>query len=218
MITTLKEAQRIINSSNEHLAFIIGNGINRFAFDNRIDTSWGRLLLDAWDGASFSTLSSIGKGITYTEFYDILEMEADPKDITASIIARIKNWGTAEYHDKLRNALMRIDRPVLTTNFDLCLEGESMQKTIVRHPTVKRGFSPYYPWEVVYTPDPKFSISDIYKFGIWHVNGCIDYPSSLKLSLSSYTRQGRRAVDFLHSKNYEDDFNGKDMNGHGSFI
>ena len=128
MIKYIGNAKKIIGNPSHRLAFIIGNGINRFAYKDNVDPSWSRLLLDAWDGASFSTKTSIDEGITFTEFYDLLEFESDPKKITQSIIDSIEEWGPADYHQSLRDALVRLDKPVLTTNFDMYLEGENMKK------------------------------------------------------------------------------------------
>lgn len=211
MIKDLNNAKKIINKPSHRIAFILGNGINRFAYKDNVDPSWSKLLLDAWDGASFSTKTSIDEGITFTEFYDLLEFESDPKKITQSIIDSIGEWGPTDYHQSLRDALIRLDKPVLTTNFDMYLEGVNMKKLILDHPTFGKGFTYYYPWNVVYSPDSKFSIHNIYNFGIWHINGSINYPLSLKLSLTSYTRQGKRALDYLHVKNYDDDFDGKNQ-------
>lgn len=212
MIKNIEVAKRVIGKPSHKIAFILGNGINRFAFKDNVDPSWNKLLLDAWEGASFSTVTNIDEGITFTEFYDLLELESEPKSITQSIINNIEDWGTTDYHKTLREALIKLNKPVLTTNFDMCLEGDSMKKIILDHPTFGRGFTDFYPWNVVYSPDTNFSILDIYEFGIWHVNGAINYPRSLKLSLTSYTRQGKRALDFLHAKNFEDDFYGKNHN------
>lgn len=209
MIRNLKVAQKIITKPSNQIAFILGNGINRFAYGDNVDPSWSKLLLDAWEGASFSTITNIDEGITFTEFYDLLEFESDPKQITQSIISAIEGWGTTDYHKSLRNALVRLDKPVLTTNFDMYLEGDDTNKIILDHPILGKGFTDFYPWNVVHSPNSNFSFHDIYRFGIWHVNGAINYSRSLKLSLTSYTRQGKRALDFLHSKNYDDDFDGK---------
>ena len=209
MIKDLKTAKKVIRKSSHKIAFILGNGINRFAYKDKVDPSWSKLLLDAWEDASFSTITNIDEGITFTEFYDLLEFESDPKKITQSIVDAIEEWGPTDYHQSLRNALVRLDKPVLTTNFDMYLEGDDMKKIILDHPTHGKGFTDFYPWNVVYSPTSKFSIHDIYSFGVWHVNGTINYPRSLKLSLTSYTRQGKRALDYLHVKNYDDDFYGK---------
>ena len=209
MIKNIRDAKKVISNPSNRIAFILGNGINRFAYKDKVDPSWSKLLLDAWDNASFTTVSIIEEGITYTEFYDLLEFESDPKKITHSIINAIKGWGITEYHSSLKEALIRLDKPVLTTNFDMYLEGNQMNKLILDHPTKGKGFTDFYPWNVVYSLDSKFSIHDIYNFGIWHVNGGINYPRSLKFSLTSYTRQSKRALDFLHTKNYDDDFYGK---------
>lgn len=211
MIRDVTTAKKILQNPSNKIAFIIGNGINRFAYGDNLDPSWSKLLLDAWGNASFSTISNIDEGITYTEFYDILEFESEPKKITQSIISRIESWGTTPYHNSLRVALQKLNRPVLTTNFDMNLEGKSMKKIILDHPFNGRTFTDFYPWNVVYSPNHKFSIQDIYQFGIWHVNGVINYARSLKLSLTSYTRQGKRALEFLHYNNFDDDFYGKNQ-------
>lgn len=85
-------------------------------------------MLDAWEEASFSTVTNIDDGITYTEFYDLLELESTPKSVTKSIINAIEDWGTTAYHNSLCEALVKLNKPVLTTNFDKYLEGDSMKK------------------------------------------------------------------------------------------
>lgn len=211
MIQDLKTAKKILEKSSHRIAFILGNGINRFAYKDNVDPSWSKLLLDAWAHVSFSTVTNIDDGITFTEFYNLLEFESDPKKITESIISAIEGWNTTDYHNSLRAALIKLNKPVLTTNFDMYLEGDSMYKKIMDHPIFGKRFTDFYPWDVVYSPNSEFSIQDIYKFGIWHVNGVINYPRSLKLSLTSYTRQGKRALDYLNSGNYDDDFSGKNQ-------
>lgn len=209
MITDFNSARRLIKQTTQ-TAFIVGNGINRHAYKSSLDTSWSNLLLKTWDGFSFTTVTEIGQGISFTEFYDILEMESTPKEIRESIISEVKTWQPTAYHKGLVNYFQNLDKPILTTNFDFCLGNESFNKIIVNHPVLGKGFTDYYPWNVVYTDKSDYSIKDIYKFGIWHINGNIEYPRSLKLSLSEYTRQSKRAVELLHSSNsYEDDFYGK---------
>lgn len=211
MITNVKDAKRIISNRSPKFAFIIGNGINRFAFkDKNVNPSWDKLLLDAWKAISFSTVSNIDEGITFTEFYDLLECEtSDSKQIVNSIIDNIEKWGITNYHKALRDALIKLDCPVLTTNFDMCLEGDANKKVIINHPTIIKRFTDYYPWNVVCGTTGKFTIEDIYKYGIWHVNGLVDYSRSLKLSLSSYTRQSKRALEFIHFSEIADDFKNK---------
>lgn len=210
MVTDLKLAKRLLFHNTDKLAFIIGNGINRYAYKGtELDTSWSALLLKAWKGASYTTLSSIDSGITFTEFYDIMELESNSKDVIYSIINDIRSWNTTDYHRRLCAFFERMNMPVLTTNFDMLLESFNSSKHIVKHPNISAGFTSYYPWNVVYTNSSDFELHDIYGFGIWHINGMIEYPSSLKLSLSSYTRQSKRAIEFLHTKSLDDDFSGK---------
>lgn len=46
MITNLKTAKTAILDPSNRLAIIVGNGINRFAYGNGLDTSWSKLLLN----------------------------------------------------------------------------------------------------------------------------------------------------------------------------
>lgn len=210
MVTDLKLAKKLLFHNSDKLAFIIGNGINRYAYKGtELDTSWSALLLKAWKGASYTTLSSIDSGITFTEFYDIMELESNSKDVIKSIINDIRGWDKTDYHRRLYASFQRLNLPVLTTNFDMLLESVHSNKHIVKHPNILAGFTSYYPWNIVYTDSSDFELHDIYGFGIWHINGMIEYPSSLKLSLSSYTRQSKRAIEFLHTKSLDDDFSGK---------
>lgn len=206
MITDIQAAKQLFANNNKS-AYIVGNGINRYAFQSKIDTSWGTLLLNAWKNASFITKTEIGKGITFTEFYDILEMESEPGEIRESIVSDIRKWPSTEYHQRLIQFFKNIDKPILTTNFDFCLGNENLNKIILEHPTLKKGFTDYYPWNVVYTDKKPYTVNNIYDFGLWYINGNIEYERSIKLSLSEYTRQSKRAVEYLHSSHsYDDNF------------
>ena len=73
-----KIIKSIFSRNKTNLAFILGNGINRHY--NKNNVSWTDLLLDLWDGHSFGTRSSIPAGITFTEFYDVLEIQNYSQD------------------------------------------------------------------------------------------------------------------------------------------
>ena len=46
-------------------------------------------------------------------------------------------------------------------------------------------------------------------FGIWHINGMIDYPRSIKLGISDYMGIVEKARKMLHSHDFNEFFNGK---------
>lgn len=211
MITNLKIAKETLFNPSNRLAIIIGNGINRFAYGNELDTSWGKLLLNTWRSTSPITLSTIDKGITFTEFYDIMEFESSPKEVLDKIVNIISQWKPNEYHSKFQLKCINLNIPVLTTNFDRNIE-MGLRKTIIYRDKDDKSFTDYYPWNTVYTDREDISVSNLNKFGIWHINGTIDYPRSLRLSLSQYTNQAKRVSEFIHNRtNMWDDFKGKNQ-------
>lgn len=46
MISDLSVIKQVLNRNKSNLAFIVGNGINRFAYAQNQDVSWNALLLD----------------------------------------------------------------------------------------------------------------------------------------------------------------------------
>lgn len=213
MLNNIKDAKKAIFNKSNRLAIIVGNGINRYAYGNLIDTSWSNLLLECWRKNLPITLSKIDNGITFTEFYDIMEFQGESSSIRNSVVDIVNSWSPQPYHAQFREFFQGRNIPVLTTNFDKNLEGADLVRVNLNHPDVKYGFTDYYPWNVVYTADPKFDNGNIFDFGIWHINGVVDYSRSLKLSISQYTNQAKRAVEFIHSAKGEiDDFKLKDKN------
>ena len=221
MNTNITDAKRALFDPDNKLAFIVGNGINRYAYGDQLDVSWGKLLLDAWRANLRQTLTTIKDGITYTELYDVMELEAEPSMLRESVVNMVNGWPVQEYHKSLQAALLNLDKPVLTTNFDGNLE-EGLNKVIVEPLKKVKGFTGVYPWNVVYTNKENFTVQDIYGFGVWHINGMSEYKQSLRLGLSQYTLQSKRASEFIHSAaSYEDNFRSKNQEiwrGHNTWL
>lgn len=66
-----KEINDIISQNKDNIAFLIGNGIHYQYKDS--DESWKDLLIDLWK-KFVSNEIDIPKGISLTEFYDIIEL------------------------------------------------------------------------------------------------------------------------------------------------
>lgn len=111
---------------------------------------------------------------------------------------------------------MKWNIPVLTMNFDSNIEG-GLKKTILKHPVqdLQKGFTSYYPWNVVYS-DKYINATNFYNiFGVWHINGMLTYRDSIRLGLSDYMGQVERArnmINGMNSKDKDDTFSGKYMN------
>jgi len=95
------------------------------------------------------------------------------------------------------------EAPVLTTNFDTYMSS-SLGLTMFK---MGNGFTDFYPWNVYFG---KYVLdSPIDGFGIWHINGLVKYPRSIKLGLSDYMGCVERARNMIHHKNMNEFFDGK---------
>lgn len=189
------ETVKAIIESEPNLAFIIGNGINKYQ-NNPTSADWQKILLDFWNNLSTNQLQSGDlDGISLTELFDILSLQTvDSNEARDEFVNRVNSIAHTDYHDKLQRRLIDINRPVLTTNFDTLLETGLK----LRRLETSRKFTAFYPWEN-YWGRNKLS-SPVEGFGIWHVNGMTKYKQSIKLGLSQYTLMAARAKDLLLSR------------------
>ena len=207
MIAELDKIKEVLKANRSELAFVVGNGINRFAYAEEPNVSWEGLLLDVWQQISCKTLSGISPGVSLTEFYDIMEMEKGAmKGVKQLVIDRLGKWEPTGYHQLLQEKMKEWHVPLLTTNFDRNLE-EGLQK--YKLGLTRKDFTDYYPWNVYFSH--KVLASPINGFGVWHINGTIDYLRSIKLGLSDYVATLAKVRSFVHKADGSDDFRGKDQ-------
>ncbi len=208
MINRLDTIKQELLRNKSDLAFIVGNGINRFAYDENQDVSWNGLLLNVWQQISHRTLSSISTGISLTEFYDIMEFEAGSiDDVRLKVANLLDQWEPVEYHIWLQNKIANWNVPLLTTNFDRNLDNGLRINKLEFGST---GFTDFYPWNVYFSNTEL--LSSTAGFGVWHINGMVGYRRSIRLSLSEYTGLSARVRSFLHKEESIDDFNLKNQN------
>lgn len=209
MINSLERLKQVLSENRYDLAFIVGNGINRFAYGCIRDVSWNGLLLEVWQQISYRTMSDISSGISLTEFYDIMEMEAGSIDkVRQKVVDLLGEWRPAEYHKWLQEKIsLDWDVPLLTTNFDMNLnEGLTLNK--LESENLK--FTDYYPWNVYFSnTELNYSTEG---FGVWHINGMLKYKRSIRLGLSEYMSLSSRVRTFLHKEDGLDDFDLKNQN------
>ena len=74
-MVTIEEVKQIIQTNQDDIAFIVGNGIHRY--ENKGALAWDKLLIELWNTTQKNKISNIHTGTTYTEFYDILEMNCE---------------------------------------------------------------------------------------------------------------------------------------------
>lgn len=200
----------IINRNSSNLAFIVGNGINRHN-DNGEAISWDNLLIKLSNKFSHNKIKSIPKGLSYTELYDLLDLYhyndalMPNYDIQKEASKILSDWKYKEHHKNFIAKAIYLRTPVLTTNFDSILPA-TFNLQIQKIKTV-RNFTDYYPWSSYYSNNEISLPTD--DFGIWFINGLIQYPRSIRLGLTHYMGSVEKARRYIHKSGDYKLFNGK---------
>lgn len=109
------------------------------------------------------------------------------------------------------NFIKKLRAPILTTNFDTCMSESIGAKRYMFSSTCNSYsnyvFTDFYPWNVYYS-DHKLD-NPLTGFAIWHINGTIDYPRSIRLGLSDYMGCVERARKMLQGNSLNEYFSGK---------
>lgn len=204
-----KEAKAILADTTD-LALLIGNGLNRLAGASG-GLSWDQLVANLITSAAANSadpqvaerrlkrLLKRGRDgqtpASLPELFDIIDaMRRTPSEphansvskgnLQSEIVRMLKGMKPGRIHKALVNWANRNNVPVLTTNYDHCLEnalavgckrrcfGSGCPKTDV------------YPWDRYYAERP---ISDpACQFAIWHVHGDQDMERSIRIGLDQY--------------------------------
>lgn len=207
MCKKVKEIKEIINENSSDIAFIIGNGINRYYNQN---ISWEDLLLKLWRNFA-GDKKDIPGGISLPEFYDILEIQNLNRKVYSSAIQKkvkeiMEKWKPNKEQNKSLISIKKKNVPILTTNFDdlipksLRLELKIMQR---------KGFNYVYPWSYYYSDrDLEYPTQG---FGVWYINGMIKYHGSIRLGLSHYMGSVSKARKLIHDNPESFSFEGKNQ-------
>ncbi len=206
---SVEQVIRIFNRNHHDLAFILGNGINLYYENDGV--SWNDLLLDLWQTHSFNTQSTIPHGISFTEFYDALEIQnASDKKFSSllqkDVQRRMKEWEANLKQNLILERIHEMNSQILTTNFDklipksMNLEFNRMEGT---------NFTDFYPWSNYYS---NYTLNyPTAGFGVWYINGMARYHRSIKLGLSQYMGNVERARRLIHKKPENINFEGKNQ-------
>lgn len=194
---TIQEAKNKLFGQPDQLAFLLGNGINRYY--NQNNTSWYQFLLETWNKICDEKRDTIPEGISITEFYDTLELQHEAPHQSTKIEKFIKNqmqtWTPSEHPNLMLDGIKALNAPILTTNFDDLI---SQYLKLKLHRIKGTRFTHYYPWSSYYAAAPLSHLSD--GFGLWHMHGMIHYHTSIKLGLSHYMGNVHRARNLIHNK------------------
>ena len=173
---TTDEIRRIIERNKNDIAFIIGNGINRYP-NNPNALSWDDLLIQLWERVSFQTLTIRPKGISVTEFFDILELENKQEiNLKKEISNLMGEWEPLSQHLKIINCIKDLDSPILTTNYE-----ESIARVFnyQQFKTEQEGFTDFYPWSTYHGTKQLDLHTD--GIGICYIKGMIKYHRTIRL-------------------------------------
>lgn len=203
------KVKSIFSRNRNDIAFIFGNGINLHY--NKDNVSWNDLLLDLWGEYSFNTQSTIPNGISFTEFYDVLEIQNYASRNFSSILQKnvaekIEGWKPNESQNLILNKIKNMDVPLLTTNFDDLIK-KSLELEFYKLEDTK--FTDYYPWSCYYSD--KNLADPVDGFGVWNINGMVKYHRSIKLGLSQYMGNVERARKLIHKRPENISFEGENQ-------
>ena len=216
-ITSSSHIKSILTRNRNDIAFLVGNGINLYYGESA--SSWDDLLLDLWGRHSFNTRSTIPKGISFTEFYDALEIQhfhdkAFGSRLQKDVQHHIRKWPTNFRQKGILGSMAKFGAPVLTTNFDDQIpRSMSLQPFRVKDST----FTDFYPWSTYFGLSQFRSPLD--GFGVWYINGMAKYHRSIKLGLSQYMGNVSHARKMLLNRSGEKGlFSSKSWKGHSTWL
>ena len=217
------DVKGIIRENQNDIAFIIGNGIH--CQYNDCDISWEELLKVLWK-EYVGGECNIPKGTTFTEFYDILELNrfwgsqgVIPQNSEQLIRQRnsVKQNVSNKFPpkdayglQKCIEGIKRLNAPILTTNFDTYIS-DSVNATLYKLKPLDNQykFNDFYPWNMYYS-DREIN-NPLDGFAVWHINGIREYPRSIRLGLSDYMGSVERARKMIQGNSLEEYFTGKNQ-------
>ena len=170
---------KIVEENSSNIAFLVGNGINRFE-EIKKRNSWNDLMLELCkefssdkihDMLNLESAKNGREGVALTELYDLVELHKS-KELThfalqEKVCTLLGSWIPSD-NDRCFVEWARNNKtPVLTTNFDynLSTAGNCCQFNYAKN----RFTTDYYPWEK-YFSDHELTDS-LSEFAIWHING-----------------------------------------------
>ncbi len=137
-------------------------------------------------------------GNVYIPTEDEVEQQNAVWNIQNYISRRLSRLSPNLFHQTIVSYIRDINAPILTTNFDA-----AMAYSIIAKPKKikERRFTKDYPWSS-YFAECQLE-NPLAGFGIWHINGMVQYPTSIRLGLSQYMGSIARARKFIDHKNEE---------------
>lgn len=200
--------QELLSQHRQNLALLIGNGINRYHASAE-QNSWDALLTQLAKQHLKNFPGKLPKGISLTEFYDILDLRLNARRNKKKSVSTDKNlqqqfcdlmvdWKPLDQHRYIMQWAKQNKSPVLTTNFEHSLSNAVESKFFISTSAAQSEsrFTDFYPWEAYFAEQMLEHPTS--GFGIWHINGMQKYHRSIRLGLTHYMGSVERARMRLH--------------------
>lgn len=185
------EVKEIIKNNKDNIAFVIGNGINRYKKNGKDDKAktWENLL-HKLTKKHLGEIEKLRKGISYTELYDIYDLENENVKCQKKVCEILAAWKQKDSHRNVIEFAKSLDIPIMTTNYDSLLSDNlDFFKFGIK------GFSDFYPWSCYFSNRKLMIPSD--GFAVWHIHGIIKYYRSIRLGLNHYIGLIHKASKFI---------------------
>lgn len=210
-------ARRVLAREPANLAFLIGNGIN--LSDGKKDgLSWDQLMAQLVDDAAGRSgnravtkrrlLRLLARGTdgqspaSQPEIFDIFEAAGSrTSDLKNSSVRKqglqgriaelLSAMQPGAAHRALVSWAVAAKTPILTTNYDHCLEEASGADSFPQQRFgTGRPMSDYYPWDRYYAPQK--IVDPLQGFAIWHIHGDRALKRSIRAGLDQYMGMAQR--------------------------
>ncbi len=138
--------------------------------------------------------STMEKAMTFSTLGNKLSVALQSR-LIATMCLYMKKWDFTPAHKRVASFAQKYKLPILTTNYDNLL-AKSVNAKLFDYGT--NFSSESFPISHCFTncKNPNFN-----EFGIWHINGMIQYPQSILIGLSHYMRSLERARSLIFPSN-----------------
>lgn len=214
-VSQLKKAQQLLRRNRADLALVIGNGIN-LTSGAAGGITWDQLMENLITEAAKSSPNSaltmkrlkslLVRGddgqtpASLPEVFDIIQAIGTIKpgskpsstdlQLQTQIAQMLRSMEAGLPHKAVVEWAWKSRVPILTTNYDHCLQDALEVDCKRRVFGSGRPSSDFYPWDRYYAP--KMITDPVRAFAVWHIHGDRDLKRSIRAGLDQYMGMAQR--------------------------
>lgn len=170
-----------IAKNKGRFAFVLGNGINKYAHSTKAKT-WDALLKELWNTQLNSKdFPNANRSLSLPEIFDIMCMKTKgswSENIKTYRKEVQKIFKEMPQNISLQKQLEKLEVPVLTTNYDGSIENHLIRPT--------KPKSDIYPIEEYYSSKDITKDNYGHEFSVWHIHGRFNHQESIRLGTADY--------------------------------